>query len=96
MVGELKMLTVMSGREREFEELFADLRNEIRLHEAGCLLYSLLKSWKEPCAYIVYEQYADQAALDTHTTSTHGARYFSRIRALLTHIEVEYFDGVVS
>jgi quinol monooxygenase YgiN len=95
MVGGLKVLTVIPGREREFEELFAELRNEMRRHEPGCLLYSLLKSRKEPSSYIVHEQYVDQAALDTHTTSPHGVRYFPRIRALLTHIDVEYFDGVV-
>jgi quinol monooxygenase YgiN len=95
MVGGLKVLTVMSGREREFEALFAELRNEMRQHEPGCLLYSLLKSRKELCDYIVHEQYADQAALDAHTTSPHGAHYFPRIRALLEHMEVEYFDGVV-
>jgi quinol monooxygenase YgiN len=96
MVGGLKVLVVMSGREREFEQLLAELRNEMRRHEPGCLLYSLLKSRKEPSTYIVHEQYVDQAALDAHTTSQHGARYFPRIHALLEHIEVEHFDGVVS
>jgi quinol monooxygenase YgiN len=96
MVGGLKVLTVMQGREREFEVLFAELRNEMRLHEPDCLLYSLLKSRKTPRVYIVHEQYADQTALDLHHTSAHGARYFPRIRALLELINVEYFDGIVS
>ena len=96
MVGGLKVLTVMQGREHEFEVLFAELRNEMRLHEPGCPLYSLLKSRKSPRVYIVHEQYADQAALDLHQISAHGARYFPRIRALLEHIDVEYFDGIVS
>lgn len=95
MVGGLKVLTVAPGHEHEFETLFAELRNEIRVHEPGCLLYSLLKSRKNPRAYIVHEQYVDQAALDTHQKSPHGARYFPKIRAILEHIEVEYFDGVV-
>lgn len=46
MVAGLKILTVKSGREREFEALFAELRNEMHKHEPGCLLYSLLKSRK--------------------------------------------------
>jgi quinol monooxygenase YgiN len=96
MIGGLKVLTVIEGHEREFEVLFAELRIEIRLHEPDCLLYSLLKSRKAPRAYIVHEQYADQAALDLHQTSAHGARYFPQIRALLEKIEVEYFDGIVS
>jgi quinol monooxygenase YgiN len=55
-----------------------------------------LKSRKASRAYIVHEQYADQAALDLHQTSAHGARYFPQIRTLLEKIEVEYFDGIVS
>ena len=55
MVGGLKVLTVVQGREQEFETLFAELRNEMRTHEPGCILYSLLKSRKNPRAYIVQE-----------------------------------------
>jgi quinol monooxygenase YgiN len=95
MVGGLKVLTIKPGMAKEFESLFTELRNEMRHHEPGCLLYSLLKSRKNPCDYIVHEQYVDQAALDFHSQSVHGARYFPRIRALLETLEVEYFDGVV-
>jgi len=94
MVGGLKVVAVASGREQEFETLFAELRNEMRTHEPGCILYSLLKSRKNPRAYIVQEQYVDQAALDAHQKSPHGTRYFPKMRAILEHIEVEYFDGV--
>ena len=59
MVGGLKVLTVKSGREREFEALFAELRNEMHEHEPGCLLYSLLKSRKSSLDYIVHEQYVE-------------------------------------
>ena len=96
MVGEQQILTVTSGRESEFEALFAELRNEMRKHEPGCLLYSLLKSRKSSSDYIVHEQNVDQAALDFHSQSTRGADYFPRMRALFDKIEVEYFDGVVN
>ena len=96
MVGGLKVLMVTSGREREFEGLFEELRNEMHKHEPGCLLYSLLKSRKSSSDYIVHEQYIDQAALDVHNQSAHGVHYFPRIRALLDKIDVEYFDGVIS
>ena len=84
------------GARKEFEALFEELRNEMHKHEPGCLLYSLLKSRKSSSDYIVHEQYADQAALDFHSQSVHGARYFPRMRALFDKIDVEYFDGVVS
>jgi quinol monooxygenase YgiN len=38
----------------------------------------------------------DQAALDAHQKSPHGAVYFPRMRAVIENITVEYFDGVVA
>ncbi len=95
MVGGLKIVEVKKGHEAEFERLFAELRSEMRAHEPGCILYSLLKSRAKPSAYIVHEQYQDQAALDAHQKSEHGAKYFPQMRAILEKIGVEYFNGVV-
>jgi quinol monooxygenase YgiN len=95
MVGGLKNVQVMPEHFEEFERLFAELRAEMRKHEPGCLVYSLLKSRTKPGAYIVQEQYRNQSALDAHEKSAHGAKYFPLIRAILEKIDVEYFDGVV-
>jgi quinol monooxygenase YgiN len=95
MVGGLKIVQVKAGQEAEFERLFAELRGIMRSAEPGCVVYSLLKSRKQSGAYIVHEQYRDQAALDAHEKAPHGAIYFPRIRAIVESIGVEYFDGVV-
>jgi len=95
MVGGLKIVQVKEEHTAEFERLFVELREEMRKHEPDCLLYSLLKSRAKPGAYIVHEQYRNQAALDAHQKSTHGARYFPKMRAIIEKIDVEYFDGVV-
>ncbi len=95
MVGGLKTILVKPGHEQEFEKLFADLRSEIQQHEPDCVLYTLLKSRKNPLAYIVQEQYRNQAALDAHQTTAYGKTYFPKIRAILQSISVEYFDVVV-
>jgi quinol monooxygenase YgiN len=81
MVGGLKIVQVKPGHEAELERLFAGLRSEMRAHEPG--------------AYIVQEQYRDQAALDFHQKSANGARYFPQMRAIIEKIEAEYFDGIV-
>jgi quinol monooxygenase YgiN len=49
----------------------------------------------ETRAYIVEEQYRDQAAFDSHQSSAHGKLYFPKIRAILESIQVEYFDVIV-
>lgn len=95
MTGGLKIVQVKAGQEVEFERLFAELRAEMRAHEPRCLLYSLLKSRSKPGAYIVHEQYQNQAALDAHQKSPHGAKYFPLMRAIIEKIDVEYFDGIV-
>ena len=95
MVGGLKIIMVKEGHERDFESMFRELRLAMRAAEPDCLLYSLLKSRTNPRAYIVHEQYRDQAALDRHESSPHGKVYFPKIRAILENITVEYFDGVV-
>jgi quinol monooxygenase YgiN len=96
VVGGLKNVVVKPGHEEEFEAMFAELRRAMREHEPGCQLYSLLRSRTNPRAYIVHEQYRDQAALDAHQTSPHGQVYFPKMRAILESITVEYFDGVVA
>ena len=95
MVGGLKIVQVKAEHVAEFERLFTELRAEMHKHEPGCLLYSLLKSRAKTSAYIVHEQYHDQAALDAHQKSAHGAKYFPLMRAIIEKIDVEYFDGVI-
>ena len=95
MFGGLKIIQVKPGHEAAFERLFAGLRAEMRAHEPGCHLYTLLKSRKNPGAYIVQEQYTDEAAWQAHESSPHGAIYFPQMRATIEENTTEYFDGVV-
>ncbi|HWA91676.1 MAG TPA: putative quinol monooxygenase [Rhizomicrobium sp.] len=96
MVGGLKAVVVKEGREQEFETLFAALRAEIAAHEPGCVYYSLLKSRTDPRAYIVEEQYRDEAAWEAHQASAYGKTYFPKMRAIIDDITVEYFDVIVA
>ena len=95
MVGGLKTVQVKAGHEAEFERLFEELREIMRVQEPGCILYSLLKSRTKVGAYIVHEQYRNQAALDAHQKTSYGSAYFPKMRAMIDSIDVEYFDGVI-
>ena len=94
-IGGLKTIVVQEGCEHQFESLFRELREAIRGGEPDCLYYSLLKSRTNPRAYIVEEQYRDEAAFDAHQSSTYGKTYFPKLRAILEAIDVEYFDVIV-
>jgi quinol monooxygenase YgiN len=94
-IGGLKTILVKNGHEQEFERLFREMRAAIAQGEPDCLYYSLLKSRTNARAYIVEEQYRDQAAFDAHQSSACGKIYFPKIRAILESIQVEYFDVIV-
>jgi quinol monooxygenase YgiN len=89
-VGGLKHITVMEGKENEFESLFRELVVEVRKHDKGCNYYDLYKS-DQPRTYLVMEQYEDRDALQKHQKSEHGKRYFPKIREILESIDVNYF-----
>jgi len=94
-IGGLKTIVVKPRHEQEFEELFRELREAIHEGEPDCLYYSLLKSRTNARAYIVEEQYRDQAAFDAHQSSEYGKIYFPKVRAVAESIQVEYFDVIV-
>jgi quinol monooxygenase YgiN len=94
MIGGIKKVKPIKGKEKEFEVLFNQLKAQVRLNEPGNEYYDLYQSHDEPGSYVVMERYRDQAALDAHDKSPHGALFFPKIRALLEVLEVKYFDAV--
>jgi quinol monooxygenase YgiN len=94
IVGGLKHITVLEGKENEFESLFRELAVEVRKHNKECNYYDLYKS-ERPRRYLVMEQYKNRNALQEHQKSEHGKYYFPKIRELLESIEVSYFEYAV-
>jgi len=94
VVGGLKHVTVMAGKENEFESLYKELVTEVRKHDKGCNYYDLYKS-EQSRTYLVMEQYENRDALQQHQKSEHGKYYFPKIRELLENIEVSYFECAV-
>lgn len=76
-IGVIATLRVQSGKEAEFEGVFAELAAAVNANEAGNSYYKLFKTG-ETGIYKVLECYDDQAALDAHRASDHfrsiGAR----------------------
>jgi quinol monooxygenase YgiN len=62
------------GHEEEAIELFATL-TQLTHTETGNLYYLVHRSPTEPRRFFIYEQYTDQAALDTHRASPHFVQY---------------------
>ena len=67
-------LTVKPGTEAEAVRMFALLAAESR-NEPGCLMYIAHQHKNVPTRFLVYEQYRDEAALDSHRDSSHFKKY---------------------
>jgi quinol monooxygenase YgiN len=90
VIGGLKHVTVVEGKENEFESLFKELAVEVRKHDKRCNYYDLYKS-EQSRNYIVMEQYEDKEALQMHQKSEHGQNYFPKLRERIEKMEVSYY-----
>lgn len=65
---------IKAGHEDEAVALFAKLAPATRA-EPGCRMYVAHRSIAESRQFFLYEQYDDQAALDTHRAAPHFEQY---------------------
>lgn len=77
VVGGLKSVTVLEGKENEFELLFTELATKVRDHDKECNYYDLYKS-RQPRTYLVMEQYENRDALQSIKSQTMGSITFQR------------------
>ena len=68
------------GREEELAGLLKELVAPTRA-EPGCVSYELNASQEKPGAFLFYEKFADQAALDAHVSSTHFQNFLKKREA---------------
>ncbi len=94
MIGCIKKVTVIPGKEKEFERLFNELKAEMAIAEPGNLYYDLYASNDDSGNYVVMERYRDKASLTLHEQSEHGARFFPQLRALIAHLHRDCFESI--
>lgn len=62
------------GKENDVAALFAKLTEESR-KEPGCAMYQVHRHRTEPRRFFIYEQYKDDAALESHRVSPHFLQF---------------------
>ena len=67
-------VAVKEGQEKAFIEIASKLVAATRAEE-GNLFYSLYQSTENPSIFIIYEEYKDDAAFETHANSAHFAAF---------------------
>ena len=60
-----------AGHEETVRQLLLQAAAAVRAAEPGNLVYTAHQDPKEPAQFFIYEQYADQTALEAHRDSPH-------------------------
>jgi quinol monooxygenase YgiN len=63
-----------AGKETEVTDIFSKLTAESR-KEPGCAMYQVHRHRTEPRRFFIYEQYKDDAALESHRATPHFLQY---------------------
>jgi quinol monooxygenase YgiN len=84
MLVNVVIYTFPPDKLAEARGLLVQLRDGSRA-EAGCIAFDVLQSIEDPNAFVLYEEWHDQAALDFHYTQDHFQRFgVNGIRPLAT------------
>ena len=67
-------MLVKPGSEEKCKEYIRILQEHTR-QEPGCLMYVGHQSTENPCRFLLYEQYKDQAALEAHRNAAYFKQY---------------------
>ena len=94
-IGLLATITVLEGKNEEFEQAFLDLTEKVRANELGNVFYALHKSGSEPQVYKVMEQYDSPQALDAHGKSDYFHEANKQLAGLVAGApEIEILEAV--
>ncbi|MFT5388075.1 MAG: quinol monooxygenase YgiN [Candidatus Omnitrophota bacterium] len=94
-IGVTAKLQVLTGRNQEFEIIFKQLVSSVLANEKGCLVYALHQSREDTQSYIVLEQYVDEAALQSHSTTDHYRNFGKQISVYLAAApEIVLMDSI--
>jgi quinol monooxygenase YgiN len=94
-IGVTAKLQVLTGKNQEFEIIFKQLVSSVLANEKGCLVYALHQSREDTQSYIVLEQYVDEAALQSHSTTDHYRNFVKQISVYLAAApEIVLMDSI--
>jgi quinol monooxygenase YgiN len=82
------------GQEAEVAEVLAKLTAEAR-REPGCAMFQVHRHRTEPRRFFIYEQYKDDAALETHRNTPHFLQYARKdLPKFADRVEGQLYDAL--
>jgi len=84
------------GKEDEAVKAMTKMAETVQAQEPGALAYVLHRLQEDPSTIVLYEQYADDAAFQSHTGTTHMGEIRSAFADLFdtTQVKVERLEHV--
>ena len=94
-IGLLATITVLEGKNADFEAAFLALTEQVRANEPGNIFYALHRSPSDPQVYKVMEQYESPEALDSHGKTDYFREANKQLAGLVAGApELEILDAV--
>ena len=95
MIVLVAQYQVKPGHGDEVEAAIKRMALLVKEHEPGCILYQANRSRENPDHFLLYEQYADEAALAAHREAPHFKEIVEgTIVPMLEKREREFFNLV--
>jgi quinol monooxygenase YgiN len=81
-----------TGKETEVADIFSKLTAESR-KEPGCAMFQVHRHRTEPRRFFIYEQYKDDAALESHRATPHFLQYAKKeLPKVADRVEGQLYD----
>lgn len=87
---------IKADRLADFEKLFTSTFQHTS-KEPGVLEYRFHRSLQNPCKYLIFEKYVDQAAVDSHMNSAPNQQFIHDVDEMLASpCYCEYYEELVN
>jgi len=83
MLTIVAKMKIRAGQEAQAERALTEMIEYVTAQEPGTLRYALHRAVGDAATLLMYEQYADQTAVDTHGTSARIQQLFATLGPLL-------------
>jgi quinol monooxygenase YgiN len=96
MIALIAKYFVKPGRADEVIAALERMAPLVKAHEPGCRMYQVSRATEQPDLLLLYELYADAAALEAHRTTPHFKEIIEgTIVPLLDKREREFYDTLI-
>lgn len=92
-IARITQLKILDGKNKPFESIYAHFIAQAKKQESETLHYSLCKSKTDPCGYLIYEEYTDEASMTAHGRTIHFNNEWTKLGLfIIGHPETVVMD----